>query len=171
MLHRIIAACVVIAASVTPALSSPADVGAPLPFKGSEEGTHVSRTPLEEPLTFFDVFEFTGVATQLGQFDLVIETSVDFRSRPVTGAGTSTFTAANGDKVVAHGTGSSALLPSGVVLITENSVIDPDRSTGRFAGATGAYTTKRTVDPVTGVGGVTAGTFEGTITLAVPAQD
>ena len=165
MLRRTLGACLLIASAVTPALSGP-PVLAALPFQGTTEGTHVSRIPLEEAGTFFDVFELSGVATQLGQFDLVIGTSVDFRTRPVTGAGTSTFTAANGDTVVAHGTGSSALLPSGEVEITEHSIIDPDQSTGRFAGATGTYTHKRTVDPVAGVGGITAGSFEGTITLA-----
>jgi hypothetical protein len=84
----------------------------------------------------------------------------------VTGTGTSTFTAANGDKLVADNTGSSALIQPGLVLITEQNTIDPDRSTGRFAGATGTFTTRRRADAATGVNGVTAGSFEGTISLA-----
>ena len=143
--------------------------GQPLPFKGDLEGLHVSRTPLEPPFVS-DVFETTGTATHLGRFELVIEAVANFGTRPVTGVGTSTFTAANGDKLVADNTGSSALLQPGLVLITEQNVIDPDRSTGRFAGATGTFTTKRRADAATGVSGVTAGTFEGTVVLATPLE-
>jgi hypothetical protein len=67
----------------------------------------------------------------------------------VTGAGTYTFTAANGDRLVAAHTGSSALVGPGVVLITEHAVIDPTGSTGRFAGAEGTFTVERLADPAT----------------------
>jgi hypothetical protein len=133
-----------------------------LPFKGTLEGHHVSRTPLAPPFVF-DRFEAEGQATHLGQFELVIEATVNFGSRPVTGAGTYTFTAANGDKLVADHTGFSALVGPGVVLITEHAIVDPDRSTGRFARAQGTFTVERLADAATGVGGVTAGTIEGTI--------
>ena len=136
-----------------------------VPFKGSLEGLHVSRTPLDPPFVF-DVFEVTGQATQLGQFELVIEAVVDFGGRPVTGEGTYTFTAANGDTLVADHIGSSALVVPGLVLITEHAIIDPDRSTGRFAGATGEFTVERLADAATGVTGVTSGSFEGTIQLS-----
>jgi hypothetical protein len=76
------------------------------------------------------VFEATGQATQLGQFEMVIEAVVDFGTRPPTGQGTVTFTAANGDTLVADFTGFSALVEPGLVLITEHAVIDPDQSTG-----------------------------------------
>jgi hypothetical protein len=137
---------------------------APLPFKGKMEGRHMSRTPIQPPLVF-DVFELTGQATQLGQFKLVIESAVNFTVFPVTGSGTFTFTAANGDKLVAAQTGSSRLLAPGVVLITEVATVDPERSTGRFAGATGSLTAERRADAATGVTGITSGSFEGTITL------
>jgi hypothetical protein len=135
-----------------------------LPFKGTFEGRHVSRTPVVPPVVF-DRFETSGKATQLGLFELVIEATVDLGARPVTGAGTYTFTAANGDRLVADHTGSSALVVPGTVLITEHAVIDPDRSTGRFAGREGTFTVTRLADAATGVGGVTTGTFEGTISL------
>ena len=138
-----------------------------LPFKGTLEGRHISRTPLAPPFVF-DRFEAEGQATQLGRFELVIEATVNFGARPVTGAGTYSFTAANGDRLVANHTGSSALVVPGVVLITEHAVIDPDRSTGRFAGAEGTFTVERLADAATGVGGVTAGSFEGTISLSPP---
>jgi hypothetical protein len=133
-----------------------------VPFKGTLEGLHASRTPLDPPLVH-DRFEAEGQATLLGRFELVIEATVDFGSRPVIGAGTYTFIAANGDRLVADHVGSSALVSPGIVLITEHAVIDPDRSTGRFAGAEGRFTVERRADAATGVGGVTAGTFSGTI--------
>jgi hypothetical protein len=136
-----------------------------LPFKGTLQGRHISRTPLEPPFVF-DRFEAEGQATQLGQFKLVIEATVDFGARPVTGVGTFTFTAANGDQLAADDTGFSTLVVPGTVLITEHAVIDPDRSTGRFAGAEGTFTVKRLADAATGVGGLTVGAFEGTISLA-----
>ena len=135
-----------------------------LPFKGTLEGRHISRTPLNPPLVF-DRFETEGQATQLGQFELVIEATVDFGSLPVTGNGTYAFTAANGDQLVADHAGFSALVGPGIVLITEHAIINPNRSTGRFAGAEGTFTVERLADAATGVGGLTVGTFEGTISL------
>jgi hypothetical protein len=135
-----------------------------IPFKGTLEGRLISRTPLDPPFVF-DRFEAEGQATQLGQFKLVIEATVDFGARPVTGVGTYTFTAANGDQLVADDTGFSALAGPGIVLITEHAIIDPNRSTGRFAGAEGTFTVERLADAATGVGGLTAGTFEGTLSL------
>lgn len=169
MLRRSFAVSFAFAVVVVAGLAGPALAGEPLPFKGSLEGLHVSRTPLDPP-RFFDVFEATGQATQLGQFELVIEAVVDFGTRPVIGEGTYTFTAANGDTLVAGFTGSSALVVPGLVLITEHAVIDPDRSTGRFSGATGTFTDNRLADAATGVTGVTAGSFEGTISLATPVN-
>jgi hypothetical protein len=117
----------------------------------------------------FDRFEADGQATLLGQFTSVIEATVDFGSRPVTGVGTYTFIAANGDRLVATHTGSSSLVQPGTVLITEVAVIDPERSTGRFAGARGTFTVKRLADAATGVRGRTSGEFEGTVSLATGA--
>lgn len=147
-----------------PATAARAAEAAPVPIRGTLEGLHVSRTPLDPPFAF-DRFEAEGQATHLGQFEVVIEATVDFGSRPVTGAGTYTFTAANGDRLVADHTGFSALVAPGTVLITEHAIIDPDRSTGRFAGAQGTFTVERLADAATGVGGQTVGTFEGTVTL------
>ena len=151
------------AAAGTPDHAASAAAGL-LPFKGTLEGRHISRTPLDPPYVF-DRFKAEGQATQLGQFGLVIEATVNFGARPVTGAGTYTFIAANGDRLVADHTGFSALVGPGVVLITEHAVIDPDRSTGRFAGAEGTFTVARLADAATGVGGRTVGTVEGTISV------
>jgi hypothetical protein len=147
-----------------PAMAGRVTAAESVPFKGTLEGLHVSRTPLDPPFVF-DRFEADGQATQLGQFELVIQATVNFGSRPVTGTGTYTFTAANGDQLVAEQTGSSALVGPGIVLITEQAIIDANRSTGRFAGAQGTFTVERLADAATGVGGPTVGTFEGTISL------
>lgn len=140
-----------------------------LPFRGTLEGRHVSRTPVAPPI-FSDRFEATGEAAHLGQYEVVITATVNFGSRPVTGEGSYRFTAANGDRLVADHTGSSALVRPGTVLITEHATIDPTRSTGRFAGATGTFTVERLADAATGVGGVTSGTFRGSISLAAPQR-
>ena len=158
------AAGIALAVLVVAGLAGPALGAEGVPFRGSMEGRHVSRTPLDPPLAF-DVFELTGTATQLGKFYLTIEALVDFGTRPVTAEGTLNFTAANGDTLVANFTGFSALVKPGLVLITEHAIIDPDLSTGRFAGATGEVTVERLADAATGVTGVTIGSFEGTIYL------
>lgn len=147
-----------------------AGVTVSVPFQGRAEGLHMSRTPVQPPV-FADVFELTGQATQLGQFTLIIEAVVNFGSFPVTGTGTLTFTAANGDRVVAHATGASRLLRPGLVLITETATIDPEASTGRFAGATGTFILQRQADAATGVTGVTRGSFEGSISLRRPGEN
>jgi hypothetical protein len=165
MRHYSFAVCLALAVISVLGLAGPVHASEQVPFKGRLEGRHVSRTPLVPPLVF-DVFELAGQATQLGQFELVIEVVVDFGTRPVTGVGTLTFTAANGDTLVADATGFSALVAPGLVLITEHAVIDPDGSTGRFAGATGTFTLERLADAATGVSGATAGSFEGTISRA-----
>ena len=142
-----------------------ATAGGGVPFKGTLEGVHVSRASLGPPFVF-DRFAAEGQATHLGRFELVIEATVDFGSRPVTGSGTYTFTAANGDRLVADHTGFSALVVPGTVLITEHVRIDPSRSTGRFAGAQGTFTVERLADAATGVGGLTVGSFEGNLQWA-----
>ena len=156
------AAGFVLAGLIVLGLPGSISAGEQVPFKGSLEGVHVSRTPIV-PGVVFDRFEITGQATQLGEYDLVIEAVVDFRTPPVTAEGTMTFTAANGDVLVAEFEGSSALVVPGLVLITEHATIEPDSSTGRFAGATGTFTLERLADAATGVTGVTVGSFEGTI--------
>ena len=69
---NLLLSCLALAAVVVAGLASPAPAGEALPFKGTFEGVHVSRTPLAPP-RFADVFEATGQATQLGQLEMVIE--------------------------------------------------------------------------------------------------
>ena len=165
MLRRSFAVGLALAMLSAFGVAGPATAGDMVPFKGVLEGLHVSRTPVVPPVVF-DVFEIEGNATHLGKYKLSLEAMVDFGTLPPTAAGTLTFIAANGDKLVADFTGSSALVVPGLVLITEHATIDPDASTGRFAGATGTFTVERLADAATGVNGVTSGSFEGTISRA-----
>ena len=143
-------------------LAGPAAAGEQVPFAGSFEGERTDRVPLT-PTTVHDTWEMAGVATQLGRFEVVVSVVVDFGGLPVTGVGTATFTAANGDQIFADVTGYSEPLEPGVVRIIEKGVITG--GTGRFAGATGSYTSKRLTGLVTNE---TVGGFEGTISVSGP---
>jgi hypothetical protein len=132
-----------------PAIASPAAV----PFKGSFAGTQ-AVTPLEPPFGAVSG-SGTGAATHLGQFTVAFPHTVNFATR--TGVGTYTFTAANGDSVTAAFTGQAT--PAGsLVNLLENATITG--GTGRFAGATGAFTVQRTFNSATGT---TDGSFDGAI--------
>lgn len=130
-----------------------------LPFQGRLAGSLALRTPLDPPFVF-DEFHMAGNATQLGRFNLIIEATVNFGSIPPIGIGTYTFLAANGDVLVADFSGYSELVEPGLVLIVESGIIDPNSSTGRFAGTIGSFTVERLFDMTNGN---TFGSFEGTI--------
>jgi hypothetical protein len=139
-------------------LAGPAAAGKQVPFKGVFAGERTERIPLG-PTTVRDRWDTAGTATHLGRFELVVSVVVDFGSLPVTGTGTATFVAANGDMVFAEITGHSEPVEPGVtVLIIESGVITG--GTGRFAGATGSYTSERLTSLITNE---TVGSFEGTI--------
>ena len=138
-------------------LAGPAAAGGPVPFKGSLAGD-VTRTPVG-PRTDFVLIEAEGTATQLGLFTLEVPHLVDLPTR--TAAGYYKFTAANGDRLVARFTGQATLTATpGIISIVETAIIDPDLSTGRFAGATGGFVVERLFDRIAGT---TIGSFEGTI--------
>ena len=141
-------------------LAGPAVAGGPVPFKGSLGGELAGRTPGPAPGTFHDRFEMTGTATQLGQFELVKDAVVDFRTAPPTAEGTATFVAANGDTLVGEFYGYSEPVAPGVVRIFEYASVTG--GTGRFAGARGSYASERLFDLATGE---TIGSFEGTISV------
>ena len=140
-------------------LAGPAAAGEQVPFAGSFEGERTDRVPLTQT-TVLDTWEMAGTATQLGKFEMVAVVAVDFGSLPVTGVGTATFTAANGDQIFADISGYSEFVEPGVVRIIEMGVITG--GTGRFAGATGRYTSKRLTSLITNE---TVGGFEGTISV------
>ena len=142
-------------------LAGPAPAGEQAPFKGSFEGD-VTHTPIDANNDSVLV-EATGNATRLGLFTLDIQHVVN---RPtMTAVGTYEFTAANGDKVYADFSGMASLtgIP-GVLYVEEDAIITG--GTGRFAGATGSFTTERLYDRIAGT---TVGSFEGII--SVPDDD
>jgi hypothetical protein len=103
----------------------------------------------------------SGHATHLGQFTITYQVSVDIR----TGAGVASvqLVAANGDSLLAAGTGQSTPTGTpGVVQIAEQYTITG--GTGRFAGARGSFTVNRELNQATGL---TSGTITGV--MRVPA--
>jgi hypothetical protein len=127
-----------------------------VPFKGNLEGT-VTISPLIPPFVSALV-NATGNATQLGEFTLAIPHVVNRMDR--TAVGTYEFTAANGDTLSADFTGQATPTPTpGVLYIEETATITG--GTGRFAGATGSFTSERLFDTVALT---TTGSFDGTIT-------
>jgi hypothetical protein len=142
--------------------AGPAAAGEQVPFKGRFEGT-VSHTPAPP----FDsvLVEATGNASHLGRFAVAIPHLVNLATR--TAAGTYEFTAANGDKLFADFVGHSTPtdVPN-VIAIVETATITG--GTGRFAGATGSFTTQRLFDRAALT---TAGSFEGTIQLGASDND
>jgi hypothetical protein len=140
-------------------LAAPVAHAQEVPFKGSLGGV-VTHTPFD-PQTDSVLVEATGTATQLGKFALEIPHLVDLPTRSA--AGYYEFTAANGDTLVARFTGQATPTATpGVIAIVETAIIDPDRSTGRFAGATGGFVVERLYDRIAGT---TIGYFEGTISV------
>ena len=137
------------------ALVRSAAAGDRVPLKGNFEGTS-ARTPLDPPFVQ-DVITASGEATHLGRFDMVATAVVNLPTRSA--IGTYEFVAANGDTLTATFTGASEPTATpGVILITETATITG--GTGRFAGATGSFTSERLYDTIAGT---TIGSFEGTI--------
>jgi hypothetical protein len=155
MKYRRSAASLALALLAVVGLAGPVSAGKHVPFKGSFEGD-VTVTPLAPPFVMVDV-EATGEATHLGTFTLDIPHVVDRATRAAVGS--YEFTAANGDKVYAEFTGlaTPTAIP-GVLYIEETATITG--GTGRFAGATGSFTSERLYDMIEGT---TTGSFEGTI--------
>ncbi len=146
---------IALAVAAVLSLAGPTAAGEQVPFKGRLEGD-VAVTPLAPPFLQVDV-EATGKATHLGKFTLDIPHVVNAANG--TAIGSYEFTAANGDKVYATftGTATPTAIP-GVLYIEETAIITG--GTGRFAGATGSFTSERLYDRIAGT---TIGSFEGTI--------
>ena len=122
-------------------LAGPVAAGEQVPFKGRLEGD-VTVTPLAPPFLKVGV-EAAGKATHLGKFTLDIPHVVNAANG--TAVGSYEFTAANGDKVYAKFTGIAAPTATpGVLSIEETATITG--GTGRFAGATGSFTSERLYD-------------------------
>jgi hypothetical protein len=156
--YRLLAGLALAALCVLSALglSGPASAGDPVPFKGTLQGSY-TRTGT---FPFFHLEPSgTGNATQLGQFSFTLPHDVNLLLLPPGGTGTFVFTAANGDTV--SGTFLTSATPTqvpGVIHGVEYMTITG--GTGRFANASGSFTTDRLVDTVNLT---TVGSFEGTI--------
>lgn len=125
-----------------------------LPFRGNLQGT-VTRSGAP-PIVSVSI-SATGNASHLGHFAVSIPHSVDLGTKTATGD--YFFMAANGDTLNATFTGASSVTADpNALAIVENATITG--GTGRFAGATGSFTTERLYDTVRGT---TVGSFEGTI--------
>jgi hypothetical protein len=141
------------AASVVEGTLSAAFSAGEVPFRGRLEGpVTVTLFPQGTALV---VIEASGNATQLGRFSLSGPHTVDLATR--IGTGTFTFTASNGDLLYATFEGQASGAPP-VISIVEVATITG--GTGRFAGATGSFTVRRSFDQAAGW---TTGTVEGTI--------
>jgi hypothetical protein len=144
-------------------LAGPVSAGEQVPFRGNLEGMRVSFT-LIDPQHAASEVDATGEATHLGQYELVLAGTVTLNDPVRTAVGTFQFVAANGDTLTGTLTGiSTPTATPGVNQIVETAIITG--GTGRFAGATGGFTTDRLIDFATLL---TIGSFEGTISTTGP---
>ena len=136
-------------------LAGSAAAGEQVPFRGRLEGGFTS-TPIPGTPNALVVARGTGEATQLGHFSFDFPLTVNLATQ--TGGGTYTFTAANGDTVIANISAQSTLLPNGLRHVVESGTITG--GTGRFEGASGSFISERFLNRATGE---VTGFFEGTI--------
>jgi hypothetical protein len=127
--------------------------GSELPFKGNLQASEAVDGALHHLVG-------SGNGTQLGRFTYTAEITVDEETG--NGAGTVTWTATNGDQIVASTTGRILVadFPNGQLTIGETQIITG--GSGRFSGASGTISVERSLDLMTGV---TGGPFTGTINL------
>ena len=128
--------------------------GSELPFRGALEASETESGPggAQHHL------EGTGNATYLGRFTITSDFTVD--TTTVTGAGTSIWTAANGDQIFTDDTG------QGVVSFPTLNVVETHTitgGTGRFEGASGTFIGERSINLPTLT---SSATITGTISLA-----
>jgi hypothetical protein len=156
--------------AMNPAAGLKAQGGTELPFSGSftSTGSSVANCPPTCPPTTHQVTaDHKGTATYLGQFT---STSLDVVDMATTAStGTFTFTAANGDQLVATTAGAqSEFIPPNIAKprLVARLVADIVSGTGRFAGATGTFTIELVlvIDFATATHTGT-GSFEGRINL------
>jgi hypothetical protein len=132
-----------------------AQSGTDLPFRGS----FTSVTELVPPDPHARA-TLTGTASNVGRFVAIFTGIVD--SSTNSAAGTFTVTAANGDQLSGTWTGVGEVVGPGVVKLTEDAIIT--NGTGRFAGASGAFTIVR-VESIGATGSAGNGTLDGHIDL------
>jgi len=143
---------------LTAALAGRAAAEEQSPIKGSFQGVDIAD--VQFPKLFVDG-SGSGNATHLGRFTLAYELEVDLLTLPIESFGSSVFTAANGDSLFTDIIGLATPTENAdVVSIVEVHTITG--GTGRFAGATGSFIRKYSLDRVTLV---SSGSFDGTIVL------
>jgi hypothetical protein len=128
-------------------------VAAETPFKGTVNA--VETGTIVFPTRFLDR-EGTGNATQLGRYTEHVTMVINIPTLSSTGL--ATFTAANGDTLLATVAGQATRTSPTTLSIVE--VYTITGGTGRFAEATGRFTLKTTLDQTTGA---SSGTFSGAI--------
>lgn len=130
--------------------------GSQLPFHGSLDA---HEQDVAQPPFLLVNGTGDGTATHLGRFSATFTATVTLATGSATGS--ITFIAANGDHLAATFVGQATPTNvAGVASIEEVATITS--GTGRFAGATGAFTIRRVLNQVTGV---SSGSFDGTINL------
>lgn len=150
----ILVSMLMVAVLLSTALTAQASAG--VPFKGTIKA--VETQTIEFPYMYVNG-QGWGNATHLGRYAYSFQGTVYIPE--LMGEMTDTFTAANGDKIFAQGTGQAA--PSGTPgynLIKMNLTITG--GTGRFEGVTGSYYLERLINTDTKE---STGWFEGTIFL------
>lgn len=136
----------------SPTSPSPAQ---PLPFQGSLDG--VDTDVVSFPILSVHLAG-GGTGTQIGKYTAVFDFTANLQTPDVPAVGTFTLTASNGDTIAGTLSG-RAQIADGIATVVESMTITG--GTGRFAGATGSFTVRRTAVQATGV---TSGSFDGTIT-------
>jgi hypothetical protein len=130
-----------------------------LPFRGTLDAVETTTFPPGTGTALVQL-EGTGTATRLGRYTVTGAFTVS--TATLAGAGTLTFTAANGDVLTATVT-SQATPTDGGAGATLVEAVTITGGTGRFAGATGSFTLERALSFISGV---SSGAFAGTITPA-----
>ena len=128
-------------------------VAAETPFKGTVNAVETGQIVF--PTRFLDR-QGTGSATYLGRYTEHVTMVINLPTLSSTGA--ATFTAANGDTLLATVAGQATRTSPTTLSIVE--VYTITGGAGRFADATGAFTLKSTLDQTTGV---STGTLSGVI--------
>ena len=123
------------------------------PFKGTVNA--VETGTVVPPTRFLDR-QGTGTATYLGRYTEHVTMVINLPTLSSTGV--ATFTAANGDTLLATVAGQATRTSPTTLSIVE--VYTVTGGTGRFADATGSFTLKSNLDQTTGA---SSGVFSGSI--------
>jgi hypothetical protein len=143
----------VVAFAISLAIGAASAVAAETPFKGTVSAVETGTVVF--PTRFLDR-EGTGTATYLGRYTVHVTMVINLPTLSSTGA--ATFTAANGDTLLATVAGQATRTGPTTLSIVE--VYTITGGTGRFADATGSFTLESTLEQTTGV---SSGTFSGAI--------